>query len=122
VTASEDFTAIVWDVATGKQLVPALQHEHRAIRSFGPDGKWIVTASSDKTARVWNAENGDPLTPPLSHLVKLTNAIFLATGVISPLLTRRFNAKVDLPIDERPVADLAMSHAFYRNSVTAAAN
>jgi hypothetical protein len=79
VTASADFTAIVWDSATSRQLAAPLKHENQ-VRSaaWSPDGRWIVTASADKTARVWDAENGEPLTPPLRSLTPLAWARFLA--------------------------------------------
>ena len=59
VTASQDRTARVWEVATGKVLL-ILEGHTRAIQSavFGPDGKRVVTVSDDETVRVWSA---DPL-------------------------------------------------------------
>jgi len=79
VTASADFTAIVWDTATSRQLAEPLKHDNQ-VRSaaFSPDGRWIVTASADKTARVWDAHSGEPLTPPLRSLTSLVRAGFLA--------------------------------------------
>jgi WD40 repeat protein len=108
VTASEDFTALVWDAVTGKQLTPPLRHEHQVWSArFSPDGKWIVTAGLDRAARIWNAETGDPLTPPLRHPARLVNACFSADGrriVTSDRAGRSWTW--ELPVDERPVADL----------------
>jgi WD40 repeat protein len=56
ITASDDRTARIWDVATGKEI--AVLHGHEDIvRSvvFSPDSNHIVTASSDGIARIWQA-------------------------------------------------------------------
>jgi WD40 repeat protein len=82
VTASEDFTARVWDSRTGIQLTPPLKHADQVrMAVFSPDGKWILTASSDRTARIWSAETGDPLTPPLRHIFRLQSAVFEADAL-----------------------------------------
>jgi WD40 repeat protein len=59
VTASSDYTAQVWDAASGLSLV-VLQGHTDAVTSvaFSADGARIVTASYDHTVRVWNAASG----------------------------------------------------------------
>jgi WD40 repeat protein len=55
VTASEDQTARLWDVASGKALAVLGEHAGKVNHAtFSPDGKRIATASSDGTARLWN--------------------------------------------------------------------
>jgi WD40 repeat protein len=82
VTASDDHTARVWDVATGKPLTPPLQHQAAVMSAtFSPDGARIVTASWDKTARVWDAATGRPLAPPLQHESRVTSAAFSPDGI-----------------------------------------
>lgn len=58
-TSSNDNTAKLWDVATGRILVDLKGHA-MWIKSamFSPDGKKIVTASWDSTARVWDGITG----------------------------------------------------------------
>lgn len=59
---SNDETARVWTLESGKSIV---LHGHTArlnVGSFSPDGKRIITGSSDGTARIWNADGtGDPI-------------------------------------------------------------
>ena len=53
-TASDDHTARLWDVATGKPLATPLKHEGNVTAvAFSPDGTKIATASDDHTAQLW---------------------------------------------------------------------
>jgi WD40 repeat protein/serine/threonine protein kinase len=68
VTASEDGTAQVWDLASGAAVTPPLRHQKRVwYATFSPDGLRVVTASDDGSARVWNAATGEAVTGPLQH-------------------------------------------------------
>ncbi|MCI0465077.1 MAG: protein kinase [Gemmataceae bacterium] len=80
VTVSDDSTARVWDVATGK-LLATLTHT-QAVRhaTFNPAGSLVVTASADGTARIWEAATGRPLTPPLRHAAEVKHAAFHPNG------------------------------------------
>jgi WD40 repeat protein len=61
-TTCNDWTARVWDAATGEPITPPLAHDKRVVHgSFSPDGRRVVTASFDNTARVWNSQTGEPL-------------------------------------------------------------
>lgn len=60
-TASQDKTAKIWDVDTGKLLL-TLNHDDSANGIvFSPDGKWIATTSDDGTAHVWDSMTGKRL-------------------------------------------------------------
>lgn len=68
VTASEDGTARIWNVRTGKSMATLQGHEanvHTAC--FSPDGQLVVTASDDATARVWDVRTGKTVAIFESH-------------------------------------------------------
>jgi dipeptidyl aminopeptidase/acylaminoacyl peptidase len=107
-TASEDFTARVWQIPEGRPEIAPVHHQEKVqTASFNPDGNWFVTSSVDKTSRVWSAVDGYPLTPPLRQFTSLTNAFFAANG--QEIVTIDVNNQTriwKMPGDDRPVADL----------------
>ena len=62
VTGSADGTAIVWDVATGSNLL-TLKGNSAAISTalFTPDGKRVITGSGDGAVYTWDAADGKQL-------------------------------------------------------------
>src|SRR5262249_37310362 len=81
VSASDDGTARVWDVRTGRAGGGPLRHGGPVVHAeFSRDGRWVLTASRDGTARVWDAATGRPRTPPLAHGVPLVHAAFSPDG------------------------------------------
>jgi WD40 repeat protein len=60
VSASDDNTVRIWDVATGTQLRVLEGHKSRVDSvSFSPDGTQIVSGSWDNTVRVWDVGTGE---------------------------------------------------------------
>lgn len=58
-TASEDKTAKIWDVKSGKLFRTLNGHNNRVFSAkFSPDGKSVVTVSEDKTAKIWDVGTG----------------------------------------------------------------
>lgn len=67
-TTASDFTAYVWDVATGAMVGKPLRHEAAIVDAeFSPDGRLVLTGSRDRTARLWEASSGRQLLEPLRH-------------------------------------------------------
>lgn len=68
VTAGEDRTARIWDMATGAPLGNPMYHRD-SVRSVdwaefdwpGVGGQWIATASDDGLARIWNGDTGQEI-------------------------------------------------------------
>ena len=81
VTASDDKTARLWDVASGK-LIAVLQGHTDTVWSaaFSPDGTRIVTASNDRTARLWDAATGKPVAVLEGHADAVSAASFSPDG------------------------------------------
>ena len=105
-TASEDYTAAVWDMR-GAHITPLMRHGNKVETfKFSSDGKLGVTASRDCTARIWNPETGDPLSPPLRTLDKLTYATFLSTNRVLTISDGDVKRIWPLESDDRPVADV----------------
>jgi WD40 repeat protein len=75
VKASYDYTARLWDVASGEELAVLVGHEsYVTSAAFSPDGSQVVTASIDKTARLWDVASGQELAVLRGH----TDTVFMA--------------------------------------------
>jgi WD40 repeat protein len=76
-TASDDCTAKIWDVTSGKLLHNLTGHSSKITSAqYSPDGKKIVTASEDNTARVWDASTGKLLFVLKGHSGRVNSASF----------------------------------------------
>jgi WD40 repeat protein len=75
-TGSEDMTARLWDVSTGR-LVNVLRGHKGAVQSvaFSPGGEFMLTTGADEKARVWGASMGQGLNELVSPQ-KMTDARF----------------------------------------------
>jgi WD40 repeat protein len=59
VSASEDNTLKVWELATGKELHTLSGHTSGVHGvTVSPDGQYVVSASRDKTLKVWELATG----------------------------------------------------------------
>ena len=80
-TASDDKTARLWDVASGKELRALRGHEGGVgSAQFSADGKTVLTASDDKTARLWDVASGKELRALRGHEGAVLSAQFSADG------------------------------------------
>jgi len=58
-TGSLDYTARLWNAATGAQIRTFSGHTYPLSSvAFSPDGTKVLTGSADDTARLWNAATG----------------------------------------------------------------
>jgi hypothetical protein len=81
VTASDDKTARVWDVATGQAIAVLGGHDDPVLSAaFSPDGARVVTASYGKTARVWDAATGKAIAVLSGHDGGVLSAAFSPDG------------------------------------------
>lgn len=81
VTASNDKTARVWDVATGAPLSVLAGHDsYLYFAAFSPDGSRVVTASDDRTARVWDARSAAQLVVLSGHDDQVVSAAYSPDG------------------------------------------
>lgn len=61
-TGSDDRTAVLWEVETGREVRRFSGHlDWVSSVAFCPDGTCVLTGSWDDTARLWNVETGEEL-------------------------------------------------------------
>lgn len=78
-TASDDDTARIWDVSSGRQLA-AFSHDNVVVGvAFSPDGRLLATASEDYTARIWDLGSGRSLAA-FDHYGVVLRAVFSPDG------------------------------------------
>ena len=88
VTASDDKTATVWDVASGAQMVTA-KHDHAVYNaSFNMSSTRFVTASRDSSCSVWDVSTGARLFT-MKHRDRCMSAVFDPSG--SKIVTASFD-------------------------------
>jgi WD40 repeat protein len=81
ITASEDGTARLWDVESGKEIAVLNGHTKPvASAGFSPDGKRVVTVSHDQTARLWDGEAGNEIAVLKGHRGPVRDATFSPDG------------------------------------------
>jgi len=57
-SASDDYTARIWNATNGIEVARLNHHGPVNAVSFSSDGRYLATASDDGTAKVWHASNG----------------------------------------------------------------
>jgi WD40 repeat protein len=80
-SASNDKTVLVWELATGKPLSPSLRLPDLVVHgAFTPNGPRVITANAKGMARVWDVATGNPVSPPLKHQGEVYHAVFNGDG------------------------------------------
>ncbi len=113
ITASNDRTAKIWDVASGN-LIADLKGNTNGLWSvqFSPDGKKIVSASWDSTAKIWDAASGNLITDLTGHMNDVTYARFSPDGKKIVTASQDSTAKIWDAISGNLIADLKGHRGF----------
>jgi WD40 repeat protein len=79
-SASGDFTARVWDAATGRE-VHRLEHT-RDVQgvAYSPGGRYVLTGSMDHAVRLWDAESGKLVLMLKGHDLEVWSVAFTPDG------------------------------------------
>lgn len=86
VTGSWDFSARIWDAATGSDLKKLAGDDghtgfvNSAVFSPDAEGRWVLTASDDGTAKIWDASTGVVLATLTGHEDRVRFAAFSRDG------------------------------------------
>jgi len=80
-TAGSDYTAKLWDAATGKELKTLRGHTHIIEDiAFNPNGTMLATAGDDKTVKIWDVESGKELQTFTGHTDIIWSVSFSGDG------------------------------------------
>ena len=81
IIVSEDQTARLRDVATGRPIGRPMKHDGPVMAAaFSPDGRTILTGGNDWTARLWDARTGEPVGQPFRHESLVSSVAFSPDG------------------------------------------
>ena len=78
-TGDWDGIAIVWDVATGTELVTFTKTDYISSVAFSPDGKFLATGSRDGKAALWDIDTGAARWT-VSHTDRVSSVAFSPGG------------------------------------------
>jgi len=80
-TGSLDWTARLWDAATGEEIRAFKGHAGFVFSvAFRPDGARVLTGSADGTARLWDAATGKELRAFKGHEGSVFSVVFSPDG------------------------------------------
>jgi WD40 repeat protein len=92
-TASDDNSARVFDLATGRELAKLGEPNWVRDVAFSADGRLLLTTGSDGSARLWDWGASKLVCPPMAQGQEINNACFLPG---SPWLVTRTGETVQL--------------------------
>ena len=81
VTASDDGTAAIWDLASGRRLDTLHARGGIVSASFSPDGRHVVTADGSGTARTFDARSGGSERTLRGHRARVWDARYSSDGL-----------------------------------------
>ena len=109
---SNNGTAQLWDLRTGRLRATLQHHAEVTGAGFSPDGRFVVTASADARALVWDAQTGAEVAALLGNTESVVSARF--TGDHRIVTISR-----DSTVRTWRIDDLVLLHG-YQGDVTAA--
>ncbi|HEX7859663.1 MAG TPA: WD40 repeat domain-containing serine/threonine-protein kinase [Verrucomicrobiae bacterium] len=105
VTCSEDYSAKLWDAATGQPIGKPMRHSWQVMGAdFSDDEKWLATIGWDDACIVWDAETGEPITPPFKVDGPLDHVAFGPANNSLLIHGREQMYRVDLPFAPLPLS------------------
>lgn len=82
-TASDDGTAIIWDLSSGRPTRRLAGHDGKLTAlAFSPDGALLATVGDDKIARVWDPAAGDVVRAMNGHAGAIRDVAFSPDGTL----------------------------------------
>jgi WD40 repeat protein len=80
-TGGDDWSAQLWDAATGQTLGSPLPHPAGLSGvAFSPDSQTLLTGCQDGSARLWDVQTRKPIGPPLLHEDEIKCVAFAPDG------------------------------------------
>lgn len=123
VSGSKDFTAIIWDVATGTELRQLRGHQENISKvAFSPDGRSILTGSKDASLILWDAQTGEMIRQFVGHNSRITGLAFSPDGrhILSSVTTAiLWDVETGEPLHEFRMASSIKSLSISPDGVTA---
>ncbi|MDE3721812.1 protein kinase [Nocardiopsis sp. N85] len=115
-TGSSDDTVLLWDIATGTEIISLDDHSDQVSSvAFSPDGTTLATGSWDDTVRLWDIESGEHVTT-LEHTHSVRSVAFSPDG--TTLATGGMDDIVRLwDIETGEETAVLEGHEFFLNSV-----
>lgn len=112
-TTTEDHTAVVWDVDSGKQVAGPYSHDGEHINrvEFDPSADTLATAGRDGTARLWRVNDKDAVGIVLKHDAEVEGIRFSEDGRFVATASKGVKVRVWDVATGAPVAP-TMEHYF----------
>ncbi|MBF0338748.1 MAG: caspase family protein, partial [Nitrospirae bacterium] len=80
-SASEDKTLKLWDIASGRELKTFTGHSDKVHSvAISPNGKYALSASEDKTLKMWDITSGRELRTFTGHADKVHSVVITPDG------------------------------------------
>ncbi len=107
-TASDDRSARLWEVSTGRYLRTLTGHEGPVTAVlFSADGQTVLSTSNDATARLWDVASGKLLRTLRGHEDTVISARFSPDGKTVVTASEDKTARLWRCSECRPVQELA---------------